>query len=282
MTKRITLGLLVAVWLALLLWPSDPGNRDRDQSLRLQLEAIVPVESAHAVACAPLAARHPVVILALGQSNAANHGTKSSTADAPIPLIAQDHCTMATDPLPGSTGSGGSIWLRLSHLLTRQAPDRPWVMSVMGIDATSIGDWTQQNSPLRHRLRQQISTMQAMGFAPQLVLWQQGEADARLGTSSKAYREGLEQLAAILDDAGLNAPILMARSTVCRSAPDGRIRSAMELQAQENSRFLLGPDTDTLTGTGLRSDGCHFSSDGLDRAAQLWAASIAAISHVLH
>lgn len=35
----------------------------------------------------------------------------------------------------------------------------------------------------------------------------------------------------------------------------------------------LGPDTDQLGG-GLRQDGCHFSGEGLNKAAQVWAAAI--------
>ena len=44
--------------------------------------------------------------------------------------------------------------------------------------------------------------------------------------------------------------------------------------AQTNDRFKVGPDTDALTNIIMRFDGCHFSTAGLDRAAQLWAGDL--------
>lgn len=274
MTRVRTAMALAALGGVLLLGLVWKGYGGHTQALRSQLAAVVPVDRAQPVACAPWAAAQPIVILALGQSNAGNHGSPGAQASPPVPLIAQGLCALAADPLPGSTGTGGSIWLRLSHQLSQQNPQQRWVFSVMGIDATSMRDWTDRNSPLREHLLQHLRSMRALGLAPQLVLWQHGEADARLGTSSQDYGAGLDQLAALLEQAGTPAPILLARSTVCRSRPDSRIRSAVESRVQRHGRFLLGPDTDTLVGTDLRHDGCHFSAAGLERAAALWAQSI--------
>jgi hypothetical protein len=90
-----------------------------------------------------------------------------------------------------------------------------------------------------------------------------------------AYAEGLDKLAGMLDQAGVSAPIVVALSTVCRSEPNETIRGAIESKVANTPRFIMGPDTDYDIHAGLRSDKCHFSAEGLDRAAQLWAGVIA-------
>jgi hypothetical protein len=63
---------------------------------------------------------------------------------------------------------------------------------------------------------------------------------------------------------------------VCRTEPNARIRGAIEEKVGSDRRFKLGPDTDYDIHEGLRIKNCHFSAEGIDRAAQLWARSIAA------
>lgn len=280
MWRKVSLGLLAALLLVsgfgLFHWKQNAQGSD----LLLKLDQVVRVSNQPQFPCAQIASQHPIVILALGQSNAGNHGSPATEVGASAPLIADQKCIMAIDPLPGSTGQGGSIWHRLAYHLSGFEPYKPVVLSVMGIDATAIADWTDEKSPLREHLVLHLKSMRALGLPPQLVLWQQGEADARLGTSEKAYGAALDRLAAILDQAGSNAPIVMARSTICRSSPDAGIRAAMESKAAGNLRFQLGPDTDTLVGMSFRRDGCHFSAQGLDLAAQLWAATITRLAKI--
>lgn len=242
--------------------------------LEAKLGQIVRPGAQQRVSCASIAAQRPVVVLAIGQSNAANHGVLASGGAQQVALVAEGQCILAADPLPGGTGRGASIWQRVPQYFSRLEPHTPLLMAVIGVDATSIEDWVGENSPLGSRLENQVKSMAALGLLPNLILWQQGGADARLGTTAAAYSAGLDKLLKILDQAGSNAPIVMARSTVCRSSPYTAVRYAVEAKAANNPRFRLGPDTDTLLGTGLRPDGCHFSAQGLERAAQLWADTI--------
>ena len=252
------------------------GERSFDKvALEAKLDQIAGVGAEQRVSCASIAAQHPLIVLAIGQSNAANHGILAPGARQPVVLVAEGQCIMAADPLPGGTGRGASIWQRLPQYFSRLEPQRPLVLAVMGVDATSIEDWVGENSPLGGRLENQVKSMRALDLMPHLILWQQGEADARLGTTAAAYGAGLDKLAQILEQAGSNAPIVMARSTVCRSSPYAAVRYAIEAKAASNPRFRLGPDTDTLLGADLRQDGCHLSAQGLDRAAELWASTIA-------
>lgn len=275
--RRVLLVAAVVLLIIVLGRYAGFGLPSEKTRLSLKLDKIVRVDTEPVVSCANIAARRPIVILALGQSNAANHGARAGDTDVPIALIADGKCIMAVDPLPGATGAGGSIWYRLPRHFARleRGGHRPIVISVLAVDATAIDEWTNDVSPIRAHLQQQLKSMQVLGLAPQLVLWQQGEADARDGTTQSAYSAGLDKMAGILDQNGVSAPIIVALSTVCRSEPNDAIRSAIEAKVASNPRFKLGPDTDYDIHPGLRSDKCHFSAEGLDRAAQLWAATIA-------
>ena len=246
-----------------------------DTSLPARLAQIVPITKGPEVSCAEIAASGPLVLLALGQSNAGNHGTPSTRVAAPVTLIAEGKCIKAIDPLPGGTGAGGSIWQRLPAILSMQHISRPIVLSILAIDATSIADWTDPSSPLAQRLTAHVTSMHLLGLAPNLILWQQGEADAQSGTSATEYSIGLDRLAATLNSTGTMAPILLAQSTICRSAPSETIRGAIEAKVFSDRRFRLGPNTDKLSNATFRN-GCHLTTDGLDSAAKMWAASIIA------
>ena len=248
-------------------------RRRKTKSLTDRIEQIVPVGKNLELSCAEIAAKHPLVILALGQSNAGNHGSSIGHSAQPVTLIAEGKCIKTTAPLPGATGMDDSIWPRLSALLSNPANSRPIVLSVLAVEATSIDDWTNQRSPLKNRLSAQVASMQRLGLAPNLVLWQQGEADALLGTRQEDYSTGLDRLTAILNEAGVNAPIVLARSTICRTAPNIAIRKAIEAAVSNDHRFRLGPDTDTLSSEQYRN-GCHLTADGLDSAAKMWASAI--------
>ena len=269
------------VWLSLLAIASMAGiaaykfiaHQRYSVSLIGRMEQIVVIGKHTEVSCAEVAATHPLVLLVLGQSNAGNHGALPSHTAEPVTLIAEGKCIRATGPLPGGTGQGGSIWQHLPALLSSQREPRSVALSVLAVNATSIEDWTHPSSPLRERLSAHVASMCHLDLAPTLVLWQQGEADALLGTSTYVYRYGLGRLATMLSEAGSSAPILLARSTICRSKPNAAIRSAIENIISGDPRFRLGPDTDTLSGNTFRN-GCHLTASGLDSAAKMWSETI--------
>lgn len=248
-------------------------RRGKNASLAARLERITPAESRTEVSCAEVAATQPLVLLALGQSNAGNHGSPQIRNAEPVTLIAEGKCIKATEPLPGGTGVGGSIWQRLPALLSWKDDSRPIVLSVLAVDASSIDDWTSPYSPLRSRLVSHLESMRRLGLKPNLVLWQQGEADALEGTSRDEYSKGLVRLAATLGEFSTDAPIILARSTICRTTPNATIRSAIEATALSDKHFRMGPDTDTLSGETFRN-GCHLTAAGLDSAAKMWATAI--------
>lgn len=274
MTRRaLACSLMVLASIGAIIAYQVMEQRRQTNSLTARLKQIVPAGMHIELPCPEIAASHPFVLLALGQSNAGNHGSPPNTAVDPLTLISEGKCIKATAPLPGGTGTGGSIWQWVPPLLSPQKNARPMVLSVLAVDATSISDWTNQSSPLRDRLAAHVASMHRLGLGPDLVLWQQGEADALIGTNSAEYSNKLGQLAAILKDSGNKAPIILARSTICRSAPSATIRSAIETTVSNDNRFRLGPDTDVLANDTFRN-GCHLTAEGLHSAAKMWAATI--------
>lgn len=228
--------------------------------------------------CLQTLSPRPLVLLILGQSNAGNHGAGDESQDAGhagnrVRVFVGSGCQVVADPLPGGTGHQGSIWSRLPAQLQRLGERRPVVIALLAVDASSIREWTDRSSPLAARLGGVLGEMRAAELRPDFVLWQQGEADALSGTTEVEYRQGLERVRALVRVGGVSAPILAARSTLCRTSNGAAVGAALVQMTARHPDFRLGPNTDALTDDH-RSDGCHFSRRGLDAAAALWAAAI--------
>jgi hypothetical protein len=226
-----------------------------------------------AVPCDFSAQPRPLMILVLGQSNAANHGAPPPPSDGQrkATFLFEGRCYRTGSAAPGATGRGGSIWTVLAPRLSRTA-GRPVVFSVLAVEATQVRDWVEPGR-LHRRLADTLASNRENSFVPDIVLWQQGEADARSGTSANDYRERFSRLVALLRSQGVAAPIAVALSTRCGNEGSEQVRTALKESAIQDSSVRLGPDTDTLTGP-FRQDGCHFSASGLDAAAELWLRAI--------
>ncbi len=217
-------------------------------------------------------------LLVLGQSNAASHGEpfQSPSEEMPLEVWVPPHgCVLSKDPLPGGSGSGGSIWQSLPQALeSATGQQRRLSFAIVAVDSTSITDWTDADGPLGRHLAQRLEALSAVGWRPHLILWQQGEADALQGTTRERYVEGVERLREALRSKGITAPMLLAKSTFCAGRRDDAIRAAIDDLQARNPGFRPGPDTDTLDAAHFRFGSCHFSQRGLTQAAALWAKAI--------
>lgn len=267
------LPLLTMLGLALLGYASQRERR-HDDRVRKLLDELAVTPAPARLDCARFTAQKPLVLLALGQSNAGNHAEAGPGTAATVQVMNAGLCSDSADPLPGATGQGSSIWSRLPAGLASRGISRPVVLQVLAVNASTIDDWVRAEAPITRRLAATLQANSGAGLLPDLVLWQQGEADARVGTTVSRYTEQLLALAWALDAQGVQAPILLALSTVCRSAPDAALRGGIQALAASHPRFVLGPDTDTVQA---RHDGCHWSARGRDQVAGLWAQSIAAM-----
>lgn len=219
--------------------------------------------------CDLIVQERPLVFLVLGQSNAGNHGQRSHSGyQHRISLIHRGKCFLASEPLPGASGRGGNIWSRLPELLY----PRRIAIALLAVESTPVRQWVEPGS-LLWELKYEIASIQRVGGHIDLVLWQQGEADARDGTLVTAYRNDFLKLRSILRESGVEAPVMLAKSTRCRGEISTEVRSAIDVLVSEYDDVWMGPDTDKLQGVS-RIDGCHFSEQGLDAAARMWAEAI--------
>ena len=271
--------LLLLLALAIMAWLARMQLRDARLQVGLQarlqarLDGVQPTRPAAQVDCARLRAAHPLVLLVLGQSNAGNHGEPTPGGSTAIWMMDAGVCSISADPLPGATGAGGSVWTWLPAGLAALGITRPVLIQLLAVDASSVDDWVRPASPLRQRLLASLAANATTGMAPDLVLWQQGETDARIRTPEARYVAKLKALAQLLTEKGISAPMVLALSTVCRTAPAKALRDAVRDLPRQDSHFRLGPDTDMLNVT-LRRDGCHWSQAGRQQAAELWAAAL--------
>ena len=280
---RWTVGLLAAALAlaALAAATLDAGRqawRDwrQERSLINRLQAVQPPHATPAQPClmTDTSGTSARVLLVLGQSNAGNHGAEDGPATVPGPgplqVFTGSGCQPAGDPVPGGTGRHASIWSSLSAALAQRGDARPVVLALLAVDGTRIADWTRPGSPLVNRLDQLLAQMQAAGVRPEAVLWQQGEADALAGTSTADYAARFLQLRDRLRAAGVTAPIHLAASTRCKHADPAAVQAARHQLVQRFTDLRHGADTDSLQGD-MRVGGCHFSRQGLGKAAALWA-----------
>ncbi len=285
--RRAIGGLLAAIGTVAILGSLFEANardwwaaRVARLDLQSRIDRIVPWPEVPPVPCpwsrhTDARGRKPLVLLVLGQSNAGNHGGEAEALGArPQPSVTVSDgskCWRVADPLPGGTGSHQSIWGRLEEALQAQGAPREVVLMLLAVDSSSMAEWTQAGGALNLRLQGLLQA--ARGLPVDFVVWQQGESDARARTDAAAYASGWQTLLDLINGAGVNAPVMAALSTRCRNANGEAVRQILSASAAAGGRVLLGPDTDSLSGS-LRERDCHFTLQGLDAAARMWAQAL--------
>jgi carbohydrate esterase-like sialic acid-specific acetylesterase len=213
-----------------------------------------------------------LVLVATGQSNAANFGEPRGAAGAGVYAFANGQLWIATDPLPGGDGFGGSIWSRLGARLMIAGHYEAVVLAVVARGSTAVADWAPGGG--RHdRLMTTLHGLESAGLPVDSVLWQQGETEAESESASgRAYRESLVALIAACHDAAPTAKFYVAQATFAANAP---LNEQVRLAQTMAPGAVPGPDIDRLGGE-FRRDGIHFNDRGLAAAADLWLQALRA------
>jgi hypothetical protein len=224
------------------------------------------------------------VFLVMGQSNAANHGNRRHTANDRVFSFDffRMQATVASDPLPGASGSGGSVWTRLGDRLINEGVFKRVLFIPIAFGGTYVADWAPNGSMNRRTAFALGRLRRALGVPVinvSAVLWQQGEAEANhTQMSAEQYRHAFHEVVADLRARGVFAPVIAACSTVCEAGERTHdnaeeIRKALRGLDDPASGLLRGPDTDVI-GHEDRYDRCHLAESGLNRCAELWFGSI--------
>jgi hypothetical protein len=228
-----------------------------------------------AVPC-PRQTKDMAVILAIGQSNIANHSSAKMTTRHPQKVlnVFDGRCFVASSPLLGATGEGGEFLTLLADTLVDEDVYKTVVIISSGIADAAIARW-QRDGDLNEMLLAALKTRPA-GFTTTEIVWHQGETDVRYGTSAKAYQESFRSLMDSLRDSGVSAPAFIAVTTKCGlSSKDSNPVAAGQRGLVDDRTIFLGADTDALLGAVDRqSDGCHFSESGQRKTALSYATAI--------
>jgi hypothetical protein len=231
--------------------------------------AFMPVKGQVEADCAEiLKSKKLMVALVFGQSNAGNFGNEPMEAAAGVYSFYRGRCYRAKDPLPGGDGSGGSIWSRLGSMLIESGVYEKIIFVPASKGATTVGDWGPDGR-MHYLLKLALRDALASGFVFTHLLWQQGENDGFAGTGFEEYEESFILMLDTIREAGVKAPVYVAVSTRCLRLPVPEVRKALKNLPKLRPDILPGPDTDEL-GPAERYDGCHFNSEGLEKAARLW------------
>lgn len=261
------------------LWPigllRGLGDAVRAPGTRDDFGRLVAYPGKVEVACPPQDG-HTAVILAMGQSNVANHAARRETTRHGHAVVGyfEGKCHIAESPLLGATSDGGEFLTMLADRLVDDGLYRTVVIVSTGVGGSPISRWAAPgdlNSGLSASLRRL-----AADYRVTHVIWHQGETDFANATTAEAYAAAFASLAGTLAEAGVAAPVFTAVSTRGCATPwvaDNAIARAQRGLA-DDSRVFLATDTDALLNPEDRSDGCHFSESGQRKVATAYAAAI--------
>lgn len=219
--------------------------------------------------CPAMQSSRRLVVLAFGQSNAANSVRGRHRAERGVLNFHAGRCYAGEDPVPGATGTGGSVWNRLGDLLIASGRYDSVVLASIALDSSAIAQWSPGGDQ-HPRLLAALEELRAHDLEPTHLLWHQGERDMQLGTDVATYAGHFSRLVASIRDAGFEAPVHVALASYCGGRRSEQVRTAQRGVPETVAGVQAGPDTDVLLGPALRHDDCHFSAAGAARHAALW------------
>jgi hypothetical protein len=226
------------------------------------------------VGCPPQT-QDTAVLLAIGQSNAANHAEKKFTTQYPQQVFSYHagKCTVASSPLLGATGEEGEFITPLADHLIKSGTYKSVVIVAFGVGGTPIARW-QKDGDLNEMLVAIIGDLKKT-YKITDVVWHQGESDFELKTSAKVYVHSFRSLMETLTGLGVNARVFISVSTKCGAneawSPDNPTAAGQRMLV-DNKTIFLGADTDALLKKAdRREDDCHLGESGQVKAAAAYA-----------
>lgn len=211
-----------------------------------------------------------MVALAFGQSNSANYGETRYDSTENVYNFSRGKVYLAADPLVGAEGINGSVWTRLGDKLIKNNLFQNVIFVPIGVGGSTISQWSP-GGVLYKRLINNIRHAKKSGLKFTHLLWHQGETDNNpLQTSKEKYQYHFKRMLESIRKEGVDAPIYISIASISNHSYNiNNDISKAQRELINNRDRLPGPNTDTL-GLNYRYDGIHFSSQGLDKYANLW------------
>jgi hypothetical protein len=260
------------------LWPASAlrgiGDAVRHAGTNDDYGRLIAYPGKISVAC-PAQTADTAVLLAIGQSNVANHAARrvSTLYGRGVINYFDGRCHIAASPLLGASSNGGEFLTLLGDRLLDHGLYKNVVVVSSGIGGSPISRWAK-GGDLNAMLVATLSQV-AKDYRVTHVVWHQGESDYARATTSDVYEAAFGSLVTTLTANGVDAPIYVSISTRC-GTPWSAVNPVAEAQRRlaDERRVFLAADTDTLLESGDRYDDCHFAESGQGKVAAAYAAAI--------
>jgi len=233
-----------------------------------QVNVFTDISARNEIACP--SADDAVVVIGFGQSNSANHaGHRFTSLTSNIVNFFNGKCYQAVDPMLGSTGRSGSLWVPLAEQLSSK--NNSVVLATFGVDGTKVEQWLNEEYLLPFYSKN-IASLQRVYPDPDIAVWIQGESD--IDTEISQFRTNLKAWLNIIRNDLPDTDLYVTGTSYCGGKSSASITSAQRQISEEvGAKFVRS--TDDLTNVNYRYDDCHFSEQGVRALAEILSDSIA-------
>lgn len=212
-------------------------------------------------------AQTKAIAITIGQSLASNssNGTYTPTnASSVLELnLYAGTCWQMKDPVLSTSldNTGSSYQAQLGDMLINDAKYQIVYFFNIAIGGSGSAQWAT-GGDLNNRLNVACRRMKAAGWLEPtanlkiFVLWEEGQTDGILGTSSAQYQANVISAQNTFIGAGCNFPWVIAVSTMSSGTTYPTIQGAQAALVDNVTRFA-GPNVDTAVPVGNRYDGTH-------------------------
>ncbi len=213
------------------------------------------------------------VLFAFGQSNIANECDPNGKY-VPGPEVynfdfLSRRIFVAKDPLLGATIDRSNFLSRLGDMLIRRGQFQRVLLVPIAYGGTYMREWAP-GGRMHPRLLFALRQLRRRGIKVTHALYQQGEAEGAQANYLWAdWARDFNAMVGAIRATGMAAPIFVAQCTESGNGPSEPLRSIQRSVVDPAQGILAGPDLDMI-GPDERWDRCHFSVNGLNRAAELW------------
>lgn len=210
------------------------------------------------------------VLFTFGQSNSANYSEiKHSNSDTRIVNYFGGRCYVASDPILGSMGSRGSVWIPMAKKLLDDGAYSRVIIAGAGIGGVSVEQINQDEEA--HTIVTNALNSVSQHYDITDFLYHQGESNKH--STEEQYKSGLETLITWTSVYSPSARFFVSVASICNSEPYIQVQNAQRAVV-DNVSVFQGPDTDSLVPLSLRYDNCHFGSNAQNIVGEEWASLI--------
>lgn len=223
---------------------------------------ITPYDDADSKTAVPCPdAKDALVVVAFGQSNSSNHlQPRMADTTNQVYNFYQGKCYIASDPMLGASGRGGSIWVPMGQKLAA-ATHKKIVISSFGIGGSTIQRWEYPKDLGGHMARN-LAAVRDVYPHIDYFLWIQGESD--VDDNAPAYGATLLRLIEVTKKWFPDSQFGISSTSFCADRMNTDITDKQkEIATTTPGVFWLG-DTDQFRSAGYRRDNCHFDAKGTE------------------